>query len=250
MDGSTTTVQSSAVKNINKGIEEIVESLNTETKVYDITIPVRERILDTRKRIEADFIYFAEDLYEIWESSIYMHWNYDSFRAYVEDELHIKYRRARYFVAIAQSVHTLGLNWSDIESIGWTKARILLPFLKKGTDLGDDFWLEYAEEHSVSELQTEIQKIKTAIPETTSEVVEPEVELATYTFKADAAQAQLLNDTLEHAKRMFDVNSNIEALESILYDWQMRVGTQIEALDVNSIIDWVTETYNIELEVK
>jgi len=229
--------------------KQTAEMTHNASAVYDATVPLRQRIMDTRLRIESDFIYFAEDLYTIWEDGTYMKWGFDSFREYVEDELHVKYRRARYFVSIAKAVKDLNLEWSEIESIGWTKARILLPFLRNLDADEFESWLTFADEHSVSELASEMKATKAIeLTEASNDTtVLPESELISYTFKATPEQAQIINDTMEHAKRMFDVNSQMDALESIMYDWMMRAGTDITTLELKDIVKWVETTYDIEI---
>lgn len=223
--------------------------IRTGAVAYDKAIPIRQRILDTRSRIETDFVHFANDLFIIWEQQSYLSWGYDGLRVYVEDELGMKYRKARYFIAIAKAVYDLKLDWADVQSLGWTKASRLLPYLKKSDNIDVGEWFDIARNNSVKELAQIIAENKRqALPDLTVEAAEEN--LATYTFRANAEQAQLLNDTLEHVKRMFDVESNMDALESLMYDWQMRAGSEVESLPVTEIIKWVESIYNVKLTME
>lgn len=204
---------------------------------------VRQEILDTRRRIEESFVQFAEQLHNIWRNSLFLDWGYSSFRDYVEDELSLKYRRARYLTSIASAVHELGLDWEDVQAIGWTKARSLLPYLRNNAGQNSDEWLDYARESTVRELE---QRVKQGtLPGTESEVEDPEQQKVKYTLEFDMDQSQLFNDCVEHAKRMFDVDDLPDAIESIFYDWMTRAGTTLSKASLQEIADWLDEQYGV-----
>jgi len=215
----------------------------TEIQMYQ---EVRDRILDTRRRIEKSFVEFAEQLYDIWSRSLCFHWGFDSFRDYVETELGVKYRRAKYLVSIASAVHELGLDWDDIQAIGWTKARSLLPFLRNnGNPAEYDGWIEYAQESTVRELEDRMRSGQ--LTETTETEVDTEPRCVTYKMELSIDQSQLFNDCMEHAKRLFEVDTVEEAVESILYDWMMRAGTSPERLDEDAVGRWYQSTFGTEV---
>jgi hypothetical protein len=203
---------------------------------------IREQILDTRRRIEESFVQFAEQLHDIWRNGYFLQWGYSSFREYVEDELSLKYRRARYLTSIASAVQELGLDWSDVQAIGWTKARSLLPYLRNNDSQNSDEWLEYARESTVKELEN---RIKTGVAPSEEE---SDVQVPTkvkYTLEFDLEQSQLFSDCVEHAQRMFDVDDIPDAVESIFYDWMARAGTTLSKASLQEVADWLYDTYGV-----
>ena len=203
---------------------------------------VREKIIEEAKKIDESYQNLAQLLYECYENTYYLRWGYSNFKEYCESEgLH--YRRSKYLVGIAMIVKELNIAWEDIEGIGWTKMRALIPILKEQQAVGD--WLELAKMHSVKELEALVNDSKLGLDITTK----GGDRIVTLSFKLTPTQAEIILDALDNAKKVAETEDDVLALEQMAYDYVMQQGGDPERTSLEQIIRFAEANYGVELVV-
>jgi hypothetical protein len=203
---------------------------------------VREKIIQEVNKIDESYQHLAQLLHECYENTYYIRWGYSNFKEYCESEgLH--YRRSKYLVGIAQVVKDMGIPWEDIEGVGWTKMRSLIPILKEQGEIGD--WLELAKMHTVKELDKLVadSKIGLDIGAIGGDRI---VELK---FKLTPTTAEIVLDALDHAKRVAETEDPVLALEQMSYDYVMQQGGDPERTSLERLIQFAERSYGVELVV-
>ena len=204
---------------------------------------VREEIKEECERIEESYIVLAQLLHESVENGYFVRWGYSTFDEYVNEELGISYRKAAYLVQIANVVKNLKIDWHDIEGIGWTRMRTIVPALKQDGVVGD--WLELAGELSVKDLEKLVKdnKIGAEISSSGGDAV------VTLKFRVTKEQSDIIMDALSYAKRSIDAEDDVMALEQMAFDYIMKSGADPERVNLEDICSWVEQQYGVELAV-
>lgn len=90
-----------------------------ESQVLDIRNELKTLIRD----IEHSYIRLARGLIEVETSKLYIGWGFENFADFVENDLNIKYRRARYYIQIYKLlVKIYNIDSQVLSQIGWAKA--------------------------------------------------------------------------------------------------------------------------------
>ena len=203
---------------------------------------VRKKILEESQRIDESYQNLAQLLHECYENTYYIRWGYSNFKEYCESEgLH--YRRSKYLVGIAQVVKDMNIPWDDIEGIGWTKMRSLIPILKEQGMIGD--WLELAKLHSVKELDKLVADSKIGLDIGTL----GGDKIVTLKFSLTPTQSEMILDALDHAKRIAETEDPVLALEQMAYDYVMQQGGDPERTTLERLIEFAETSYGVELVV-
>ena len=203
---------------------------------------VREKIVEEAKRIDESYQNLAQLLHECYENAYYIRWGFSNFKEYCENEgLH--YRRSKYLVGIAQVVKDLGINWEDVEGVGWTKMRALVPILREQMVVGD--WLELARLHSVKELEALVKDSKIGLDVSAS----GGDRIVSLNFKLTPTQAEIILDALDHSKRIAETEDDVLAFEQMAYDYMMQQGGDPERTTLERIIEFAEKSYGVELVV-
>lgn len=203
---------------------------------------VREKIIEEAQKIDESYQNLAQLLHECYENTYYLRWGYSNFKEYCESEgLH--YRRSKYLVGIAQVVKDLDIKWDEIEGIGWTKMRALVPILKEQKVVGD--WFELAKLHSVKELEALVKDSKIGLDITTS----GGDKVVSLNFKLTPTQAEIILDAIDHAKRIAETEDIVLAFEQMAYDYVMQQGGDPERTSLEQIISFAEKNYGVELVV-
>lgn len=204
---------------------------------------VREDIRQECERIEESYIVLAQLLHESVENGYFVRWGYSTFDEYVNEELGISYRKAAYLVQIANVVKSLRIDWKDIEGIGWTRMRTIVPALKQDGVVGD--WLELAGELSVKDLEKLVKdnKIGAEISSSGGDAV------VTLKFRVTKEQSDIIMDALSYAKKSIDAEDDVMALEQMAFDYIMKSGADPERIGLEDICQWVEDQYGVELAV-
>ena len=103
---------------------------------------VRSELKQIRTDLEENYMKLARRLFEVHDNAYWDTYGYTSFKDFVEEDLRMKYRRARYLVVIASAVNRCGISWDRVISIGWTRMRHVAPQL---TEKNAEGWLKKAE---------------------------------------------------------------------------------------------------------
>jgi len=84
---------------------------------------VRDRVIALKTIVDRAYIEFTKLLYEAASGQYFKVWGFETFDAYVENELGWQERKGWYFVAIQKKL-VVGANMTKerLEEIGWSKA--------------------------------------------------------------------------------------------------------------------------------
>lgn len=142
---------------------------------------------------------------------------FETFRAYVEGEGGIMYRKAMYLIGIYNGLVASGVKWDQVKHLGWTKLVELTPHL---TPENVDEWVGVAEGMTVAQLQDYI-KAKTAAAATGGDApaVDESKKTTTMTFKVHADQKATIREALDKAKHESGTEVDSVALEFIALDY-------------------------------
>jgi len=204
---------------------------------------VREEIKEECERIEESYIVLAQLLHESVENGYFIRWGFSTFEEYVNEELGISYRKASYLIQIANVVKSLGIDWSEIEGIGWTRMRTIVPALKQDGEVGS--WLELAAELTVKDLEKLVKDNKIGAEISTS----GGDAIVTLKFRVTKEQSDIILDALSYAKKSIDAEDDVMALEQMAFDYIMKSGADPERVGLEDICQWVEKQYGVELAV-
>lgn len=212
---------------------------------------LKHRAADVRKeieleciRIEDGFIKLAQLLLETVENGYFVRWGFSSFEEFATTEIGIGYRKANYLVGIAQIVKSLGIPWKDVEGIGWTKMRTLVPIIKQEGGVGD--WLDLARELSVKDLEKLVKdaKIGLEVGSSGGDAV------VTLKFRVTKEQSDIIMDALTYAKKATETEDDVMALEQMAFDYIMSSSGEPEKLVLEDFIAMVENKFGVEITIE
>ena len=203
---------------------------------------VREQIKEALGQIESGYIDLSKLLSEAYHKEFYVKWGFDTFEDYCAEELDVKYRKAMYFVDIWDKVKQLKLNPRTVASLGWTKMKEIATVIN---EKNAKEWLEKAKSMTSREL-TEAVKIvrnKQAADGTVPVVT-------TMTFRMSEAEANIISEAIEEAKKLTENENPVVALEMICQDWMADKGAQPEKTPLQSMLKYVEAVYGVTVTAK
>jgi hypothetical protein len=204
---------------------------------------VREQILTSAALLDESYRSLAQLLHEAYDNGYYLRWGFENFKEYCETEVGVQYRKARYLVGIAEMVRDLGIVWEDVEGIGWTKMRTLIPILKEEGVVGD--WFEIAKQYSVKDLEKLVKDSKLGFDIDAS----GGDRIVTLTFRMTPEQSEIIADALDTAKKVSETTDNVLALEQMCYDYVLQQGEVPEKTSLESLVHFAEVHYGVELQV-
>jgi len=190
---------------------------------------------------EVDFSYFKlGGVLSVIQAQGWFHDDgYDNFKAFVEAEFGIHYRKAMYLVAIYNGLVESGVPWDKVSHLGWTKLKELAHIM---TPENVDEWVAAAESMSVIQLQEYIKEKQSGTLETGSEESEAEVEkITTMTFKVHEDQKEIIREAIEKAKLEAGTEFDTVALEAICMNYinsGANVAAKVSVKDVMEKAGW------------
>jgi len=145
-----------------------VQEESTEVvKVEAIVLPkptvtrknaVRKDVLSVALEIESSYLKLGELLYEVHYGGYWQEWGYDSFDAYLMDEVRFHHRKGMYLISIFKKLRIdAGVPKEKLEGIGWSKAKEVA---RVATSENAGEWVEKARESTVTELVNEVREAK------------------------------------------------------------------------------------------
>lgn len=191
-------------------------------------------------------------LHNIYVTGAFKTLGYDGkrgFSDYVERELGVQYRKARYLISIyttfAQVFRAKGITEEDLLKIGWSKAKELarVPVDKLVADYDVLIAMAVSKEKSRDEL---IEHIKENY-----EVVQREekVKAIDLKFRLVADAADVVNEALNKAKGLAGDGADLnKALEYMAGDWLNTAESQ-NTMTLQSLIDLAAAQFGVTLEV-
>lgn len=164
----------------------------------------------------------------------FMDKNYENFRAFVESEAGIQYRKAMYLIEIYNGLVESGVLWDQVKSVGWTKmkeiARIITP--ENVTE-----WVDLATNMTTLQLQEHIKQ-KTAGDSAKGEGkdLEEVKKTTTMTFKVHTDQKTTIREALVKCKHETGTDVDSVALEHICLDF---LGGDHKLAKVPSLVEFM-----------
>lgn len=140
----------------------------------------------------------------------FLEYGFEDFKAWVEAEHGIKYRKAMYLLQIYDAVLEFNLKWEEIQHIGWTKLKTLLnPNLTMVTAENIADWVKKAEKLTVMQLE-DLLKSKSG----DQNAIESDVSgSSTLTFKVHGDQKEVIREALEQIKEQSGTTFDAVALQ-------------------------------------
>lgn len=201
---------------------------------------VREQISDLAHELEENYMKLAKLLDETYEHAYYLKWGYESFKTYCNEELSVKYRRARYLVVIASTVRRLNLEWDRVISIGRTKMRSIAGLL---TDANYKEWLDQAEDLTTDQL---VQVVKDSKGSSTP-VMDTAPKILSMQLRMNEDEAAVILDVIDKVKLILDTDSAVTALEHVAYEFLQQSGESPAKADLTQVLGWVRRSYGVDL---
>lgn len=220
----------SKVKIATKAKAEVVDNTNaTDTeKSDDLIVQVAQECESLKEdkafkliptllnNIDHDYFKLGGVLAVIQSNAWFMDKGFDNFKAYLESETGINYRKAMYLVSIYNGLVASGVKWGDVSKLGWTKLKELAMLLPPANV---DEWVEVADGMTVLQLQEYI-KTKSAAPATSNKDAEKgATKTTTMTFKLHSDQKETVRAALDKAKHESGTDVDSVALEHICLDF-------------------------------
>lgn len=169
--------------------------------------------------IDRNFFRLGGILSRINSEGWFMDKGHENFRAYIEAETDVGYRKAMYLIGIYNGLVTSGVTWDQVKHLGWTKLKDLAPHL---TAENVEEWVQMVDGLTTLQIQ-ELIKQKTAgvksgeSPE--SEANTAPTSTTTMTFKVHADQKETIREALDKAKHEVGTTVDTVALEHIALNY-------------------------------
>ena len=177
---------------------------------------------------------------------------YPTFRAYIEQEHGLEYRKATYWIAIYNALAKSDVPWEKIKTVGWTKLKEIAKVL---TVENVDDWVEKAEKVNTLTLHDMVKKETEG--GTTDDGTPAETEkVTTKTFKVHAGQKEVIEAAIKKAREVSGTEVDTMALEYICQDFLGGSGAQnssmtpaqqlaklVKGLDLEVVMHVVDETF-------
>ena len=136
---------------------------------------------------------------------------YENFRAFVEAEFGIQYRKAMYVISIYNGLIASQVEWEKVKGLGWTKLKELVPVL---TPENTDEWVERASGMTVLQIQEAIKAEKAGAPAEEKAKAES-TKVTTLTVKLHEDQKEVILEAIEKAKSEAGTEYPAVALEAV-----------------------------------
>jgi len=135
----------------------VVPSVFKKVESYPIE-EIRSKTVEAKETIMTSYFELGGLLYRTHYAELWKDWGFFDFDDYCTRELGFKVRRAQYFIQIFKKLHIeLGLKDEDLQGMGWSKAKEIVPVVTKETF---PEWAEKAKTMTVAEISNEASRIK------------------------------------------------------------------------------------------
>lgn len=178
---------------------------------------------------------------------------YPTFRAYIEQEHGLEYRKATYWIAIYNALAKSDVPWEKIKTVGWTKLNEIAKVL---TVENVDDWVAKAEKVNTLTLHDMVKKESEGGATDDGTPVETE-KVTTKTFKVHAGQKEVIEAAIKKVREISGTEVDTMALEYICQDFLGGSGAQnssltppqqlaklVKGLDLEVVMHVVDETFS------
>ncbi|QIG76126.1 hypothetical protein EVC24_105 [Rhizobium phage RHph_I4] len=226
-----------------------VEETKTVTEILKDQSALEAAKLLVNRSEQTDFT-LGGVLHNIYVTGAFKSIGYDGkrgFSDYVEQELGVQYRKARYLITIyttfAQVFRAKGITEDDLLKLGWSKAKELarIPVNKLVEDYDKLIAMAIDKEKSRDDLITHIKE--------NYEVVQREevVKAIDLKFRLVADAADVVNQALEKAKGLAGEGADLnKALEYMAGDW-LNTAASESTMSLQDLIDLASAQFGVTL---
>lgn len=167
--------------------------------------------------IDHDYFRLGGVLATIQAQGWFMDKGHETFRAFVESECGIQYRKSMYLIEIYNGLVESGVAWDQVKHLGWTKLKELASILS--TDNVAD-WVAVAENLTVLQLIDHIKEsTKGENASNSPEKATTASSTTTMTFKLHEDQKATVREALDKAKHETGTEFDAVALEAMALDF-------------------------------
>lgn len=143
--------------------------------------------------------------------------DHSTFKAFVEAETYLAYRKAMYLISIYTSLVEAEIPWLKVAHLGWTKLKDLVEVL---TLENVDEWVAKAEGISYNQLKYEIESyLKAQAAPADAPTVPADSIVSTLAFKVHDDQKETISLALDKAMKLGSTDVKAVALEYIANDF-------------------------------
>lgn len=185
-----------------------------------------EMVPDMLNRVDQTYFELGGVLSRIQTESWYADKGYENFRAYVESEGGMQYRKAMYLVSIYVNLTNAGVSWDSVKALGWTILKDLAQYL---TPENVDEWVEAIKGMTVLQAQEYIRAKTTNVDAGSNSdeaTAQATTALTTVTFKVHEDQKATIRDAIAKNKKEAGTEFDAVALENICLDYLASSGTK------------------------
>lgn len=167
--------------------------------------------------IDHDYFRLGGVLAIIQAQGWFMDKGFETFRAYVETECGIQYRKGMYLIQIYNGLVESGVAWDQVKHLGWTKLKELASILSPENV---EEWVALAENLTVLQLQDHIKASTKGEDASNSPETDGEPsQTTTMTFKLHTDQKVTIREALDKAKHETGTEFDAVALEAMALDF-------------------------------
>ena len=168
---------------------------------------------------------------------------YPTFRAYIEQEHGLEYRKATYWIAIYNALANSGVPWTKIKEVGWTKLKEIAKIL---TIENVDEWVDKAKAVNTLTLHDMVKKEGEKGSDEGGSTGETE-KVTTKTFKVHAGQKEVIEAAIKKAKEASNTDVDTMALEYICQDYLAGSGAANSSLTPSQQLAKIVKSLDLEV---
>lgn len=221
----------------------------TKTRTSSVEISredvVRQQIKNTYQAIDRGFLDLSSLLSEAYHNDYHVRWGFDRFEEYCNNELDVHYRKAMDLVGIWDKVKELDLPRSEVESLGWSKMRNIASVINEKNQAD---WLEKARTMSARDVADAVKVVRRKADNGVSSGEVPSVHVMKLVMSD--AEASLILDAIDEAKRLCETDNSVVALGMICQDWSEIRGAIPQRATIEDHLRFLEKTYSVELSFK
>ena len=167
--------------------------------------------------IDHDYFRLGGVLSKVQAEGWFMNKGHETFRAFVEAECGIQYRKGMYLIEIYNGLVESGVAWDQVKHLGWTKLKELANILSPENV---EAWVGVAENLTVLQLIEHIKEsTKGENASNSPEKTTKASDTTTMTFKVHSDQKATIREALDKAKHESGTEFDSVALEAIALDF-------------------------------
>jgi hypothetical protein len=226
--------------------EESKAAAGTVVKKVPRAEQVRQEILEANKTIEVSYVDLSKLLAEAYHKEFYLEWGFTDFKDYTENELGTGYRKAMYLVDVADCMKKNNISTAKALKLGWTKLKDLAKVL---TEENSKEWMDKAEKMTTRDLGEAVKVSRKEDGGGRENVPH----ITTMTFRMGEAEASVITEAIEEAKKLLEGGDSAQAsvlsLEMICQDWMESKGVAPTRTKLSDHVRYLERVFGVKLAI-